>query len=127
MPYLLDTGILVDVLRRHRGAIGYVASLGEWAYSLVSAMELVAGARGRTEIRDLEFFLSEFRQISLSEFIGIVGYGIMRDYHPSHGLDPADALIAATAITEELTLATTNPKHFKSIEGLRMEAGRYEA
>jgi len=32
-----------------------------------------------------------------------------------------DALIAATALTHDAVLVTNNPKHFKNIEGLKME------
>jgi len=36
-------------------------------------------------------------------------------------MDPLDALIAAAAITEDLTLSTQNEKHFRNIDGLKIE------
>lgn len=39
----------------------------------------------------------------------------------SHGLQIADALIAATAIEHGLTLLSGNVKHFSSVEGLQIE------
>ena len=42
-----------------------------------------------------------------------------------HGLDTPDALIAATAFEEELTLATKNRKHFQMIRGLNLDVPNY--
>ena len=39
----------------------------------------------------------------------------------SHGLQVADALIAATAIEHGLILLSGNVKHFGSVEGLQIE------
>ena len=126
MAYLLDTDVLIDLFRENQEAAEYIDSLDDWSYSVVTGMELIAGVRNPEETRRFEFFLSAYNRIPLSEEIGVLGYGIMRDYRHAHGLDPADALIAATAITEDLTLATRNRKHFEAIEGLRLEVGRYE-
>ena len=40
-------------------------------------------------------------------------------------LDPLDALIAASAINGDLTLATKNRKHFKAIDELKLEVVKY--
>jgi predicted nucleic acid-binding protein len=39
----------------------------------------------------------------------------------SHGMRLADALIAATAIEQGLTLITANVKHFSAVTGLQFE------
>ena len=49
----------------------------------------------------------------------------MKTYAKSEGLDPMDALIAATA-SEELILVTRNRKHCRAIKGLRVEAPEYK-
>ncbi|KAA3419994.1 PIN domain-containing protein, partial [Streptococcus pneumoniae] len=43
----------------------------------------------------------------------------VRQYGPSHGVDPIDALIAATAKSANLQLATLNLKHFPMFKGLK--------
>jgi hypothetical protein len=43
----------------------------------------------------------------------------VREYGPSHGVDPIDALIAATAKTRDLELATLNLKHFPMFKDLK--------
>ncbi len=46
MPFLIDSNVLIDVLRGKAAAIAYVDELTEpWALSQVTAMELLVGAR----------------------------------------------------------------------------------
>lgn len=42
----------------------------------------------------------------------------LTQYRRTHGLEPMDALIAATATVNEAVLFTLNLKHFRYIEGL---------
>ena len=88
-------------------------------------MELMAGARDKREVDYLERYLADYRQIPLSEGIGNRARQIMKTYAKADGLDPLDALIAATAMDENLKLATQNDKHFRNIEGLDLEVVRF--
>lgn len=47
---------------------------------------------------------------------------LIDEYALSHGLQAADALIAATALENGLTVLTANTKHFTPITGLKVEA-----
>ncbi len=49
----------------------------------------------------------------------------MKQHAKANGLDPCDALIAATAIYEGLKLTTKNDKHFRGIEALEIEVPEY--
>ena len=55
--YIVDSDILIDALRKIPGAAEYMDSLGDWSYSIASAMELFSGARNKKEIRDIETVL----------------------------------------------------------------------
>jgi len=125
VPYLVDTGVLVDYLRMSAGTAEYLESLGLWSYSIVTEMELIAGARDGREISTVGHLLFPYRKAHLVKEIGELGRNLMKSYAKSHGLDPADALIAATAIHEGLTLATRNRKHFSAIAGLEVEVPEY--
>ena len=57
------------------------------------------------------------RLTSIRDIAGLAG-DYVRRYGPSHGTDPIDALIAATAKTHGLALATLNLKHFPMFAGL---------
>ena len=121
MPsYLLDTNIIVDTLRKLPAAVQYADSRGDWSYSVVCKMELIAGARNQKEVDALDKYLRDFTEIALSEEIGTKGCEIMARYAKANGMDPLDALIAAAAITSGLKLATQNDKHFRNIEGLEL-------
>ena len=126
MPtYLLDTNVVVDTLRKVPAAVEYVDSLGKWSYSVVCKMELIAGARNQKEVEALDKYLQDFTEVGLSRHIGTKGCEIMTRYAKANGMDPLDALIAAAAITEDLTLSTQHEKHFRNIDGLDWEAPRY--
>ena len=125
MAYLIDTDILVDYIRKNPNATEYLNSVGAWSYSVVTAMELYLGARNNNEVASLDKFLSLFPEIPLSEESGARGRDILRKYSKSDGLDPLDALIAASAITGNFRLATKNQKHFRNIEGLDLEVPEY--
>ncbi len=66
-------------------------------------------AISRTEILPLNTAISE-RAMHLVEI-----------YALSHGMQLADALIAATALEHGATVLTSNAKHFKAVNGLLVE------
>ena len=59
--------------------------------------------------------------LPLTAAITLRATSLMETLALSHGLQIADALIAATAIEHGLTLLSGNVKHFRSIEGLQIE------
>jgi len=66
VAYLIDTDILVDYIRGNLDAAAYLQWLDEWSYSVVTAMELLAGAQNKREIRAIERVLKNFRETPLS-------------------------------------------------------------
>lgn len=83
MPYLVDTDILVDLFRRSEAAGDYLDSLGDWSVSVVSGMELLAGAKDKSEGREIDIMLATYRTVPLSEDIGRLGYNLMKEYAKS--------------------------------------------
>lgn len=126
MGYLIDTNVLVDVTRGSSAAADYLDSLGaDWSISMITCLELLAGARTQRETDNLDLVLGGYRAIPPSEDIARRAYDLMKTYTRSHGLHPLDALIAATALEEGLTLASKNRKHFQMISGLNLEVPDY--
>ena len=66
-----------------------------------------------------------YNAIQVIPEISQLAYNLMKTYSKANGLDPCDALIAATAIYEGLKLSTKNEKHFRNIEALEIESPRY--
>ncbi|KAF0170042.1 MAG: hypothetical protein FD161_4824 [Limisphaerales bacterium] len=120
---LVDTDILVDASRGEAAAIEYLATeeaRGTVNISAVTRMELLIGCRDKTELRAVERFLSRFVTLPLTEAISQRAVKLVTDYHLSHNMRIPDALIAATALTAALPMATKNQKHFKFIPGLKV-------
>lgn len=88
-------------------------------------MELVVGAKDKREVSSIDLFLSAFKRVPLRQEVGETAYELLRVYSRSHGLQAFDAMVAATAIVEGLTLVSRNRKHFEMIDGLLFESPIY--
>jgi len=118
-PTLLDTCVIIDVLRGKDAAIAFVSGLQDTpTLSAVTVIEIVAGCRNVKERRQVDRLLLHYiiHDINLN-IAGIAG-DYIRQYGRSHGTDPIDALIAATANGHGLPLATLNIRHFPMFAGL---------
>jgi predicted nucleic acid-binding protein len=116
---LLDTCIMIDVLRGKAAAVAFVAGLEATpALSAVTVTELVAGCRNSKERRQIDLLLSHYAVQDIGLDIAALAGEYIHRYGPSHGTDPIDALIAATAKVRALPLATLNLKHFPMFAGL---------
>jgi predicted nucleic acid-binding protein len=117
---LVDTNLVIDLLRRSAAAVAWFDGLDEQAtISAVSLLELYAGARSQSDERDLISIRRQLTCLPISEDIGERAGAILRHYRKSHGIDLPDAIIAATAEHHELRLATLNVKHFPMFPKLR--------
>jgi predicted nucleic acid-binding protein len=121
---LLDTCILIDVLRGREPAVTYVSGLKSTpAICAITATELIAGARGKREEEAIDRILATYEIAEIDLEIARLAGEYVRDFGKSHGVDPVDALVAATAKTKELDLATLNIKHFPMFKGLKRPYG----
>lgn len=126
MPYLIDTDVLIDVSRNNEAAIDFLDQLDDsWSISIITALELIVGARSKKEVTQIDQLVAVYSAIPLTTEIGNSSYGLLRQFAKSHGLRVFDSLIAATAIEEKLTLVTKNKKHFKMISNLKLETPSY--
>ncbi|EDN67633.1 PIN domain protein [Beggiatoa sp. PS] len=119
---LLDTTILINLFRGHEKAADFIekarTSKIPLFISVISAMELVAGCRNQIEVKKTQKIVADFTLIHLSPDATAKAYELMLEYTKSHGLTIPDALIAATALTKGIELATDNERHFLMISDL---------
>ncbi|BBO91700.1 type II toxin-antitoxin system VapC family toxin [Desulfosarcina ovata] len=73
---------------------------------------MYAGVKGDAEQNALQHFISLFRVVPIDAAIGKAGGLYRRDYGKSHGVGLADAILAATAESENAELKTLNIKHY---------------
>ena len=126
MAYLVDTDVLIDVSRNNEAAIDFLDQLDDlWLVSIITAMELMVGARNQQEVSEIDQLVTAYSVIPLAAEIGNSAYRLLKRYAKSHGLRVFDSLIAATALDEDLTLVTKNKKHFQMIDSLKLEVPSY--
>ena len=123
---LIDTDILIWVFRGNGKAARLVDEEEERKISAVTYMEIIQGARNRGELRQIKAFLSDygFQVVPLSENIGHRASIYVEEYGLSMALSVPDALIAATAVENHLTLCTGNRKHYGPIKDLLLKPFR---
>lgn len=111
---LVDTDLFIDHLR---GAHGLRTGRHRLAYSVVTRAELFAGTTATDTVVQL---LAPFRELPVDRAVAERAGRIRRDV----GVRMPDALIAATALENALSLATRNTADFNAISGLRLRSLR---
>jgi predicted nucleic acid-binding protein len=121
--WLLDTSILIDILRGQISARNWVDSLALPArsVSVITSAELLAGCRNQREQRTVERELNLYSIVWINETVSQTALDFYRQFHLSHGAGFLDCLIAATAIQYGLRLATLNLRHFTMLPGVQAE------
>jgi predicted nucleic acid-binding protein len=118
-PVLPDTDVLIDFLRGHASAVALVRFCEDrLILSAVVVSEPYAGVRGEKEETVLDEFVSLFRVLPVNAEIARMGGVLKRDFGRSHGVGLADALVAATVLSEGAELKTLNVRHYPMIKGL---------
>ena len=114
--YLLDTNILIDLLKSKPEAISLTTRVpkGKASISVISVHELYRGAREK-EIPALQQLISKFDILELDAATSKLSGELAKQFQPSHGIDALDCMIAATAVVHDLQLITLNLKHFRPI------------
>ena len=123
---IFDTDVLIWASRGNPGAARTIDAAADRALSIVSLMELLQGARSKLEVRQIQQSLRQlqFRILPLSESIGATAAALIEQHALAHGIQLADALIAATAIESGQPLCTANARHFRPIRALSRVAFR---
>ena len=125
MVSLIDTDVMIDVSRGNASAVSYLDSQSDLAISIITAQELIVGARDKRDIVGIDSLVSTYPVIHMDMAIGQLAYDLLKRYAKSDGLRTFDSLIAATAIRLGFELVSRNRRHFAMIDGLRLESPRY--
>jgi predicted nucleic acid-binding protein len=112
---LLDSDVIIEILRGRRGIIDAITSLegsGVPTYcTAISWAEIHAGIRPGEEAVTEAFFNAR-GEVILDAVAGRHAGHYLARYARSHGVEIADALIAAAATTVGLRLWTLNRRHY---------------
>ena len=116
MIVYLDADILIWHLRGLSAATALLSELmGDDAVDVwtgcMQRAEVVFHLR-RSEREETERLMDLIRSYPVTERIVDTAAEIYRTWHPSHGTDPNDAILAATAVLTNGVVVTQNVKHF---------------
>jgi predicted nucleic acid-binding protein len=118
---LCDTNILIEFYKGNPVIIGelHKAGLSNLAVSVVTIGELLFGARDKAELNKIQKHLALMKQIPLDADISGRFLSLLDKYALSHRLSVPDALIAATALSQDVPLYTLNHRDFRFIADLK--------
>lgn len=118
---LLDTDVMVDVLRGFPDSVEWMRSLTEEVPALpgLVVLELMNGCRTKMEMKRLLKRVEPFLIYWPSDNDCDRALIEFAKGRLSHGISIMDVLIAETAVGLSATLCTFNTKHFKSIARLK--------
>ena len=108
MKALIDSDVLLDFLDGFAAAAGEMARYRQPCASIISWMELMAGAKSPEDEETRRGFLSHFQILPLSMEVAEEAAFLRR----KHRLKLPDAIIWATAITHDCLLVSRNKKDF---------------
>lgn len=120
---IFDTDILIWVQRGNLRAAALVEGARERSISVQTYMELLQCAKDKQQQRLVKRFISDFRftVLPLTENIGHRALVYVEEYGLSSGMRAGDAIIAATATENGMTLSTVNVKHFRPVKELELK------
>lgn len=117
--YLADTTLLIEHLRGNIKASIFLKANSP-CISTVSIAELIHGSRDKDELRAALKLCDSLSEITIDRKISKYAIGLMKKFYLSKGLKFLDAIIASSALENNLTLIMGNLKHFNFIEGLKI-------
>ncbi len=123
---IYDTDILIWVQRGNENAAKLIEKDENRHLSIQGYMELLQGAKNKTQHKYVKDFISdfEFYILPFTENIGHRALVYVEEYSLSSNMRAGDAIIAATAVENNMVLVSSNVKHFKVVNELQLKAFR---
>lgn len=118
---LVDTDVLVDVLRGHRPAVEWFQGLDELpSVPGLVVMELVQDTDSKERMDRALKLVAPLPVVWPSELDCDRALSDFKEYHLSHSLGLLDSLIAACAVGSSASLCSFNVKHYRVVPDLQV-------
>ena len=119
---LCDTNILIELYKNNPVIISELRKIGskQIAISSITQAELYYGALNKQELLKIKKHLSQLEILAVDKTVSERFIQLMENYALSHKLAIPDAIIAATALVNNLDLYTLNQKDFRFISNLSL-------
>ncbi len=118
--FLIDTNVFSRIFKGDLKVTQFVENL-EAIIDTTIYIECIQGSKSNQEKRIIEKYLRKFPLLPITPEISIKAIELIRNYSNSYGLLLPDALIAATALENDLTILTYNIDDFKFIKDLKWQ------
>lgn len=119
---LIDSDVLIDVLRGHPPAIEWFSGLSEIpSVPGFVVMELIQGSSDARQVRQVLSLVAPFSVVWPTAVDCNRALTDFQTLHLSHRLGLLDSLIAACAIGLSATLLTFNAKHYQPVPGITIQ------
>lgn len=120
---IFDTDIFIWIQRGNLSAAKIVEKDSDRYLSVYSYMELLQLPNNKKQHQQTKDFIKEFafKVLPLTNNIGHRAAIYIEEYSLAYGVKAGDAIIAATAVENNLTLCSSNKKHFKPIKELNLK------
>ncbi|HEX9962860.1 MAG TPA: PIN domain-containing protein [Pyrinomonadaceae bacterium] len=116
--YLIDTNVFSKIFKGDSKVKSFVERL-DAAIDAAIYIECLQDSKSNQEKRFIENYLANFPVLLITPDISKRAIDLIDTYSNSFGLLLPDALIAATALENDLTIVTYNIDDFKFIQGLK--------
>ena len=117
---IFDTDVLIWVQRANKKAANLINKTDERKISIQTYMELMQCPQSKRQQQIVGSFLSDyaFEILPFTENIGHRASIYIEEYSLAIGIRTGDAIIAATALANDLSLCTHNIEDFEKIPDL---------
>jgi tRNA(fMet)-specific endonuclease VapC len=119
---LCDTNIIIEFYKGNPTILQELGRIGvaQLAISVITQAELYYGALNKAELLRIQKHLNLLHNLPIDHQVSSQFIQLMAQYSLSHKLAIPDALIAATALVNDIELYTLNIKDFRFIENIRL-------
>jgi tRNA(fMet)-specific endonuclease VapC len=119
---LCDTNIIIEFYKGNPTILQELGRIGvaQLAISVITQAELYYGALNKAELLRIQKHLNLLHNLPIDYQVSSQFIQLMSQYSLSHKLAIPDALIAATALVNDVELYTLNIKDFRFIENIRL-------
>jgi predicted nucleic acid-binding protein len=114
---LVDTSILIDIMRQYPPAIAWFLTQKDIGVSPISYMELVGGSRDKVDQQKALRLLSQFEIVFLTPDDFRWAMQAQINFGLAYAIGLPDFLIASPHVRLNIPLYSRNIKHFKPLLG----------
>jgi predicted nucleic acid-binding protein len=121
MKYLLDTDILIDILRGYLPSVEWFATLTERpAVISVGVMELIQGCRSKRDLALVQQLIAPMEIWYPTSEEMRAALEIFTVHFLTNRMSVIDAIVGAVAASRSTPLCSFNTRHYQVVQGLEL-------